>query len=109
MKTLLITLCLCVPVLGFSQIRLKPNNKIVSFIGGLKLERTYAITIGHTVYLNCNVENFFADTVWMIHEFNHVRQWERFGTVGFLTRYLFLSIRGYNKNPMELQLKQKYQ
>jgi len=90
-----------------AQIRVKSNT----FVSKLHSpgNGTYAITIGHTIYLNCDANEFFIDTPWMIHEFNHVRQWERFGTMGFISRYIFFSIlKGYKKNPFELQLKQKY-
>lgn len=69
-----------------------------------------AITIGSVV---CVRERWAADETLAIHEAEHVRQWRRHGTVGFLGRYLgsYLRLRGrgwphvaaYRRIPLEVE------
>jgi hypothetical protein len=52
-------------------------------------------------------EDFLLQPKWVRHELKHVEQYQRFGMVGFLVRYLAYSIRhGYANNPLEVEARQ---
>jgi hypothetical protein len=69
-----------------------------------------AITIGPVV---CVRERWAGDEALAVHEAEHVRQWRRHGTVGFLCRYLgaYLRLRlqgwphsaAYRRIPLEVE------
>lgn len=40
----------------------------------------------------------------LLHELAHVKQYRRYGVIGFLARYIWWSIRyGYKNNPLEVE------
>ena len=73
--------------------------------GALLLPSWLAITLGHTI-----VSWRPLDRAELAHELEHVRQWERFGTIDFAMRYLAASAAAlaagghwYRDNRFELE------
>ena len=64
-----------------------------------------AIVFGHTIHLhNTTKEDFLSDQRWLKHELCHIRQYERYGFIGFIARYLYESARhGYYHNKFEIE------
>lgn len=64
-----------------------------------------AMVFRKTIHLHgVSAADFRKNPSWLAHELQHVRQYERYGTVGFLLRYLFYSIqKGYYQNPLEAE------
>lgn len=64
-----------------------------------------AIVIGHTIHLHkTSKEEFESDTRWVKHELCHVEQFERYGFINFICRYLWESLKkGYYNNKYEVE------
>lgn len=64
-----------------------------------------AIVIGHTIHLHqTSKEEFEKDKRWVKHELCHVQQFERYGFLNFIFRYLWESMRmGYYNNKYEVE------
>src|SRR6476619_4444975 len=62
-----------------------------------------AMVLGKTIHLhNTTASEFLQDHRWLQHELCHVRQFQRYGYLGFLIRYLWESIlHGYHNNRFE--------
>jgi len=57
-------------------------------------DKGFAITIGQTTYYTSAEESVSAS--WRRHEDEHKSQWEKDGTIRFITKYLYEAIRyGY--------------
>ena len=71
-----------------------------SWVMGFVPKRFVAMTLGRTIHVRGT-----HLPVWVMrHELAHVRQWERYGKVGFLARYLWQCARyGYANAPLELE------
>lgn len=67
--------------------------------------RKVAIVFGSTIHLHgTTVSEFLANTAWVKHELCHIRQYKRYGFIGFITRYLIESLRfGYYNNRFEVE------
>lgn len=63
------------------------------------------MVVGHTIHLhNASVQDFFARPSWVLHELQHVAQYERLGFLGFLWRYYCEYRRyGYYNCPLEAE------
>lgn len=75
-------------------------------IAALKLgSRGAALVLGRTIHLHrISAFQFFTNQRLLLHELCHVRQYRRYGLIGFLTRYLWLSLKhGYYNNPLEVE------
>lgn len=61
--------------------------------------------VGKTIYLhNASKEEFLSNQAWLNHELEHVKQYERYGLVSFIIRYLIESARrGYYNNKFEVE------
>jgi hypothetical protein len=81
-----------------------PARLAAAWLGSRKV----AMVWGNRVLLwGCSQEEFLTNTPWVRHELKHVEQYQRFGMVGFLVRYIAYSIRyGYANNPLELEARQ---
>ena len=89
---------------SYSQnIRIVQNSRLAKLVGRMSGERgDFAVTIGKTIFVSCKGEEFLARPWWVKHEFEHVRQYEKHGILGFLQLYLFYSMRyGYYEIPFE--------
>ena len=67
--------------------------------------RTVAAVLGNTIHLwNIDREDFLQRTSWVIHEVEHVRQFQRYGILRFSMLYLFEYARkGYYNNRFEVE------
>ncbi len=72
-------------------------------------KKTMAIVIGHTIHLwNASFRDFCLNEKWKRHELAHVRQFEQYGLVTFMLKYIGESmIRGYTKNKFEVEAREK--
>ena len=64
-----------------------------------------AIVIGKTIHLhNADREEFLRNERWVRHEFKHIRQFEQYGFLPFILKYLWESLRrGYVNNKFEVE------
>ena len=67
-----------------------------------------AMVIGKTIYLHGTTKAYFiADERWLKHELCHIKQYEENGTIIFLIKYLWESLRkGYYNNKYEVEARQ---
>lgn len=80
------------------------ENSFLARIAAKKLSSSQmAMVIGKTIHLhNTSRSEFLADEKWLKHELCHIRQYRKYGTVGFITRYLWESLQhGYFQNRFE--------
>lgn len=70
--------------------------------------RSVAIVIGHTIHLHKATEQeLLEDDRWLKHELCHVRQFQQYGFVNFMVRYVWESIRhGYYNNKYEIEARE---
>ncbi|WP_245957404.1 eCIS core domain-containing protein [Chitinophaga flava] len=63
-----------------------------------------AMVLGRTIHLyGASRLEFLADTAWLRHEACHVKQYQQYGMMGFLRRYLYECARkGYYHNRLEI-------
>lgn len=64
-----------------------------------------AIVIGHTIHLfGIRSVDFLQNKAWFRHELCHVKQYESYGFIPFVARYLWESLRkGYRQNRFEVE------
>lgn len=67
------------------------------------------MVFGSTIHLfGVSRKEFLQDRDWICHELTHVAQFRRYGTAGFLCRYLLESARhGYFHNRFEEEARSK--
>ena len=67
--------------------------------------KTVAAVFGRTIHLwNVSREDFLQKTPWVIHEVEHVKQFQRYGFMRFSVLYLFEYTRnGYYNNRFEVE------
>lgn len=65
---------------------------------------TVAMVLGRTIHLwNISREEFLKRPAWVVHELEHVRQFQQYGFFRFCVLYLWESIRrGYYNNRFEV-------
>ena len=82
------------------------ENSWLAKIASLKLgTKSVAMVLGKTIHLhNTTSESFLKDEKWVKHELCHIRQFKQHGYVGFISKYLWESIRkGYYNNRFEAE------
>jgi hypothetical protein len=75
-------------------------------VAALKLgSQSVAMVIGKTIYLhNVSRQDFLQNKRWLKHELCHIRQYQQYGLLGFLYRYLLETIKkGYYNNRFEVE------
>lgn len=88
-----------------NNIHIKENSWLAG-IAARKLGVTQvAMVLRQTIHLyGVSAQDFLEDERWVKHELCHVAQYRRMGTLPFLAKYLWLSIRyGYYNNPLEVE------
>ena len=81
------------------------ENSPFARLARLKLgTRNVAMVLGSKIYLSgVTREEFLNDPYWVAHEMEHIRQFQQYGKIGFLTRYLLGWVRhGYYNIPFEI-------
>ena len=87
------------------KIRIRESS-LFARIAARKLNcNAVAAVLGNTIHLwNVSREEFLQRTPWVMHEVEHVRQFRRYGFVGFTLLYLWESARkGYYNNRFEVE------
>ena len=82
------------------------ENSWLARIAAFKLgSSNVAIVLGKTIHLhNVSREKFLSDTRWLKHELCHIEQYKKYGFAGFITRYLWQSVKkGYYNNKYEVE------
>lgn len=91
----------------FGRVKIKIKEKsFFARIAARQLKcKTVAAVFGNTIHLwNVSREDFMKRTSWVIHEVEHVRQFQRYGAVRFSALYLFEYTRnGYHNNRFEVE------
>jgi hypothetical protein len=84
-------------------IRVKENSWVARFAAFKLGTENVAIVVGNTIHLwNCTKEDFLKNPKWLRHELCHVEQFQRYGFMRFIFRYLWESLRkGYRNNKFE--------
>ncbi|MBC6699742.1 hypothetical protein [Hymenobacter sp. BT190] len=85
------------------------ENSPLARLARLKLgTRSVAMVLGQQIHLSgATKEEFLSDPYWVAHEMEHIRQFEQYGRVGFLWRYLLGWVRhGYYNIPFEAQARE---
>ena len=80
------------------------ENSWIARLAALKLRtQRVAIVLGKTIHLyHTSTEEFLQDRKWVKHELCHIRQFQRYGYMDFVVKYLWESIRhGYYNNRFE--------
>jgi len=80
------------------------ENSWIARIAAWKLHsKKAAIVIGKTIHLhNTSKHEFLEDKRWVQHELCHVHQFQKYGFIGFIARYLWESVlHGYHNNKFE--------
>ena len=97
------------PVIYEMKVRIKEQSWPARMAAWKLGKRTMAITLGHTIHLyNTTKNDFLNNKSWVCHELVHVRQFEHYGFVPFLFRYLWESLRkGYYHNRWETEARQQ--
>jgi len=67
--------------------------------------KTVAAVLGNTIHLwNVSRSDFLQRTSWVVHEVEHVRQFQRYGLLRFSALYLLeYTRRGYHNNRFEVE------
>ena len=67
--------------------------------------KSVAAVFGNTIHLwNVSREDFLQRTPWVVHEVEHVRQFQRYGFIQFSALYLLEYTRnGYHNNRFEVE------
>ena len=91
------------------NIRIKQNSLRAKFAAVFLNKNNMAIVFGRTIYLhNINKENFLKNKKWVRHEVQHVFQYQQYGLVSFIFKYLLESIKhGYKNNCFETEACEK--
>ncbi len=86
-------------------IRIRENSPLARLAAKKLRAANVALVFRKTIHLHgTTAADFRKNPSWVAHELQHVRQYERYGTIGFLLRYLFYSLqKGYFKNPLEAE------
>ena len=70
--------------------------------------KSVAMVLGKTIHLcNTTKAQFLLDEKWVKHELCHIKQFKEHGYVGFITKYIWESIRkGYYNNRFEVEARE---
>jgi hypothetical protein len=84
---------------------IKENSRLAGIAARKLGTPNVAMALGKTIHLyNISKEEFLQDEKWLRHELCHVRQFQQYGYVGFIAKYLWESVRrGYYNNRFEVE------
>lgn len=80
------------------------ENSLPARLAARKLKsRAIAMVLGHTIHLYGTTKaEFLFDERWVRHELKHIEEYERYGVIRFLYKYILQTIRcGYYKCALE--------
>ena len=105
-RLLFLSVLMLLATISYSQnFRVIGHSKLAKVAGRIMgQESKYAITFGKTIFVSCSKQDFLSERGWVRHEATHVEQYNKYGVLEFLKRYLVYSIfHPYTKNPFEKQ------
>ena len=72
-------------------------------------QKNIAVVFGNTIYLHhTSKEDFLKDKKWVRHEVQHVYQYQQYGYINFIFKYLIETFRnGYFNNRFEMEAREK--
>ncbi|HEY9258336.1 DUF4157 domain-containing protein [Chitinophaga sp.] len=84
--------------------RIHENSWLAKIAARFMRVQSVAMVLGRTIHLHgASRERFLSDIQWMRHEACHIKQYQHFGFLGFLWRYLSEYLRrGYYNNALEV-------
>jgi hypothetical protein len=87
------------------KIRIKEKSMFARIAARQLKCKTVAAVLGRTIHLwNISREDFLQRTPWVVHEIEHVRQFQRYGLLRFSALYLLEYTRkGYHHNRFEVE------
>jgi hypothetical protein len=85
------------------KIRIIEGMMIAKIAAKVLATNKVAVVIGKTIYVyGVAIPDFLVNKKWLLHELKHVQQYGRHGTVVFLLKYVYYTLRyGYYDNPYE--------
>lgn len=85
--------------------RIKENSWLAKMAAKKLGKKEVAMVLGKTIHLwNATQGEFLNNEKWVKHELCHVRQFQQYGFMGFIARYLWESMRkGYFNNKYEIE------
>jgi len=87
------------------EIKIKENSLLAWFAAKKLKSAQVAIVWKNTIYLhNTSKNDFLEDKRWVRHELKHVEQFNYYGAIPFVVRYLWESLKkGYYNNRYEVE------
>lgn len=84
--------------------RIRENSWLARIAARSLRVQSVAVVVGRTIYLHgASKERFLSDILWMRHEACHIKQYQQYGKIGFLWRYLAEYLhKGYYNNSLEV-------
>ncbi|MEO6328429.1 MAG: DUF4157 domain-containing protein [Ginsengibacter sp.] len=89
---------------GWQNIKIKENSFIAKFAAKKLQSDNVAIVIGTTIHLhNASRQDLLKNEKWLKHEMCHIKQFQQYGFLPFIIKYLWESLkRGYYNNKFEV-------
>lgn len=83
---------------------IKENSWLAKIAAAKLRSSSVAIVMGNTIHLyNTSQAEFLQNSRWLKHELCHVRQFNQYGFLLFISKYLWFSLKyGYYNNPFEV-------
>lgn len=90
------------------ELVIKEKSWIASLAAKKLHTENVAIVLGKTIHLHrVSKENFLKDETWLKHEICHLRQFNKYGHLTFILKYLWESMKhGYFNNKYEMEARQ---
>lgn len=87
------------------NVHIKEGSLIARIAAFVLKTHNAAIVIGNVIYIHgVHKEAFLSDKRWLLHELQHVVQYNREGVGRFIFQYIFNHIKfGYSNNPYEVE------
>lgn len=87
------------------KVKIKEQSWCARLAARKMKSRSVAMVLGTTVHLwNISRDEFFDQSALVVHEMEHVRQFQRYGFLRFCVLYLWESARkGYYNNRFEVE------
>lgn len=88
-----------------NEIKIKERSLLARIAAAKLGEKCIAVVMGKTIHLyGISKDEFLKKERWLRHELVHVKQFEQYGYITFLVKYLAESIRkGYYNNKYEVE------
>jgi hypothetical protein len=90
------------------ELFIKENSWIARLAARKLQSQNVAIVIGKTIHLHhVSAQEFLKDEKWVKHEKCHLQQFEKYGYLTFILKYLWESLRhGYYENKYEVEARE---